>query len=426
MKNCYEAAFDELTSLIEASRDKSVQLTEGYEKSIGDILSLGDSRFASYSSIVKTNKLRAAKVIENLAVSLFEAKKNKSFSLYPIDSYYRKLNPTEQKKTRPFQIILNEDGKKIGVVFCSFEDTGYYSQHLILGNYSVDSLRLVLLSDPDEFAYETLIKSVNNFNQNVSALIERWTIREFWQKYFGDEEFERLISHINSFNERAKEIVGFNTVVTPTDTALKKFRATAGEMLCSFPYKEAIPDSVFERQIDIFYGNYIGRGLWRAMVGESNFAISFITSEWNYQMYKMTENLDLTSVVTGYIKSIEQLIWVIIELHNQKNFRIYSKSRKLIEFSLENESIIDSTLGSLEGVIKHNSWMLVVNHFAKKYIVETIEQWRQKYRNGYFHKENLQSIRKARDIRNQAIQLYFLILGGFEIKDQDFTKLGII
>lgn len=75
MKNCYEAAFDELTSLIEASRDKSVQLTEGYEKSIGDILSLGDSRFASYSSIVKTNKLRAAKVIENLAVSLFEAKK---------------------------------------------------------------------------------------------------------------------------------------------------------------------------------------------------------------------------------------------------------------------------------------------------------------------------------------------------------------
>lgn len=135
---------------------------------------------------------------------------------------------------------------------------------------------------------------------------------------------------------------------------------------------------------------------------------------------------DESCLSSDIIHRISLSVYQVLELHNQKNFRIYSKSHKLIEFSLENESIIDSTLGSLEGVIKHNSRMLVVNHFAKKYIVETIEQWRQKYRNGYFHKENLQSIRKARDIRNQAIQLYFLILGGFEIKDQDFTKLGII
>ena len=71
MKTCYEAAFNELVNLMESSRDRNVQLTETYEKSIGDILSLGDSRFASYSSVVETNKLRAAKVIEDLAVSLF-------------------------------------------------------------------------------------------------------------------------------------------------------------------------------------------------------------------------------------------------------------------------------------------------------------------------------------------------------------------
>ena len=105
----------------------------------------------------------------------------------------------------------------------------------------------------------------------------------------------------------------------------------------------------------IFYKNYIGRGLWRAMVGEANFAISFITSELNYQIYQMTENLDLTSVVTGYLKSIEQLIWTIIGLQDQKIFKIRSKPRGFVEFSLENESIIDNTLGSLEEVIKHNS-----------------------------------------------------------------------
>lgn len=91
------------------------------------------------------------------------------------------------------------------------------------------------------------------------------------------------------------------------------------------------------------------------MVGEANFAISFITSELNYQIYQMTENLDLTSVVTGYLKSIEQLIWTIIGLQDQKIFKIRSKPRGFVEFSLENESIIDNTLGSLEEVIKHNS-----------------------------------------------------------------------
>ena len=426
MKTCYEAAFNELVNLMESSRDRNVQLTETYEKSIGDILSLGDSRFASYSSVVETNKLRAAKVIEDLAVSLFDMKKNKSFSLYPIDPHYRMLDPAEQKRSRPFQIVLDENGKKIGVVFCSFKDIDYYYRHLISGDYAIDSLRLVLLSDPDKFAYEILIKSVNDLNQKDNVPIERWTIREFWKKYFGKEEFERLIAHINAFNERAKEIIGFNTVVVPTAAALKKFRSTTGELLRSFSYKENIPGSVFERQVEIFYKNYIGRGLWRAMVGEANFAISFITSEWNYKMYQMTENLDLTNVVTGYLKSIEQLTWTIISLQDQKRFKIRSKPRGLVEFSLENESIIDSTLGSLEEVIKHNSWMLVVNSYAKEYLVEAIKQWREKYRNGYFHKENLQSIQKAQDIRKQAIQLFFLILGGSAIKDQDFTKLGII
>ena len=42
------------------------------------------------------------------------------------------------------------------------------------------------------------------------------------------------------------------------------------------------------------------------MVGKSSFAVSFITSEWYYKVYQLSENLDLTSVVAGYLKSIEQ------------------------------------------------------------------------------------------------------------------------
>lgn len=220
--------------------------------------------------------------------------------------------------------------------------------------------------------------------------------------------------------------IGFSTVVTPTESALSKFRAMTGEMLCSYPYRDAIPESVYKQQVDIFCRNSIDRGLWKAMIGESNFAISFITSEWNFQMYQMTENLDLTGVITGYLKSIEQLIWSIIGLQTQKSFSIKSKQGGLIEYSAENESVIDSTLWSLEQVIKHNSWMFEVNYHARTYLIDAIDDWREKHRNGYFHKHNLQSIEKANEIRNQTLQLYFLILGGCAIKDEDFIKLGIV
>lgn len=69
--------------------------------------------------------------------------------------------------------------------------------------------------------------------------------------------------------------------------------------------------------------------------------------------------------------------------------------------------------------------MFDVNEFAKRYMVDAIDDWREKHRNGYFHKHNLQTKVKVEEIRAQTLQLYFLILGGCKIKDGDFTKLGI-
>lgn len=425
MESIYNVAFMELISIIETNRDQCVLRSEAYGEAKGSVLSLGDERFNSYSSMVKTNEARAVKVIERLAVMLFEEKKEKFFSLYPIESRYRLMDATEQAKSRPFQIILAENGKKTGVVFCLPEDAGDYYKHLKDGDYSVDSLRLVLLIDPDKSVYEVSIASKNEFNKKCKIPLERWTIREFWEKYFGRDEFEVLAAHLNDFNERANKIIGFSTVVSPTKSALEKFRYKTGKMICSFPYGDTIPNSVYQHQVDVFYKNYIERGLWKAMVGEANFALSFITSEWYFQMYQLTENLDLSGVVSGYLKSVEQLIWTIIGFEDQRTFQIKSKQGGLIEFSAENESVIDSTLWSLEQVFKHNGWMFDINYHAQNYLVEAVDKWRDKHRNGYFHKHNLQSIQKVEEIRAQTLQLYFLILGGCKIKDDDFIKLGI-
>ena len=425
MGNYYDKYFSKLINLITNNRDACVQFCEESNGALGALLSLGDGRYKSYSSMVETNEYRATKIIEALAVLLLQKQDESNFMLYPVEACYRNLSVDEQAKTRPFQIVFKKDRQRTGVVFSTLRDAGSYCEHFVEGDYSVEALKIVLLVNPRESAYDTLIASVNEFNAKRKIPLERVTLREFWEQHFGKDGYVVLVEYINRFNEQAKSVIGFSTVITPTEHALQRFREKTGEMLCSFPYKETIPDNIYQKQIDIFYNNYIEHGLWRAMIGKSNFAISFITSEWNFSMYQLSENLDLTSIVSGYLKSIEQLIWAIIELKKEKTFSIKSKLGGLVEFSMENEDVIDGTLWSLEQVIKHNSWMVEVNYHARNYMIQAIDDWREKHRNGYFHRDNLQSEAKVKEIRNQTLQLYFLILGGCKIKKEDFERLGI-
>lgn len=425
MKNIYEDVFSELIRLVRDSRDDCVQRMEDSSKAKGALLNLGDTRYHSYASMVETNEFRAVKTIERLVVSLFQQRNDPRFSFYPIDPRYSRMMPEEQAKTRPFQTILTENKVKCGIVFCVAKDEKVFSSAFLDGQFTVDKLKFVKIVDPNEEWYEYIIADDNRNNGKHAIQIEKATIREFWEQYFGRDEYDLLVAHINAFNEQARDIIGFSTIVTPTDTALARFRTKTGDMLRTHPYTEHIPDNIYQHQVDIWIKNYIDRGLWRAMVGTSNFAVSFISSEWNYNMYLLTENLDLTSIVAGYMKSVEQLIWAIIGFQTKNSFKIKAKGGGLVEFSAENESLIDSTLGSLEQVFKRNSWMFDVNDFAKRHIVDAIADWREKHRNGFFHKHNLQSIDKVKEIREQTLQLYFLILGGCTISDADFTKLGI-
>ena len=425
MKDIYEDVFAEVISIVRDSRDGCVQRMEDYSKAKGALLNLGDTRYHSYASMVDTNEFRAVKAIERLTVSLFQQRNDPRFSFYPIDPRYSGMMPEQQAKTRPFQTILTENEAKCGIVFCVTEDEKDFSAAFLDGQFKVDKLMFVKIVDPNEEWYEFIIADENRNNLKRGIQIQKVTIREFWEQYFGCDEYDLLVAHINAFNEQARDIIGFSTIVTPTDTALARFRVKTGDMLRTHPYIASIPNNIYQHQVDIWVKNYIDRGLWRAMVGACNFAVSFISSEWSYNMYLLTENLDLTSIVAGYMKSVEILIWAIISFQTKNSFKIKAKGGGLIEFSAENESLIDSTLGSLEKVFQKNSWMFDVNDFAKRHIVDAIADWREKHRNGFFHKHNLQSIDKVKEIRNQTLQLYFLILGGCTIADADFTKIGI-
>jgi len=429
MKKIYETAIESLLRLVVASAD-TLTINHGqYEEALNPLILLGDKRLGAYSSIVETNEYRAAKVIERIAVSLFEQSADLKFEYYPIDKQYARLPQEEQAKARPFQIVLTESGKRCGVVFANMCDVGEHSQHFMAGEYLVDALKIVILATPNAFAKDALFDKVNETNHKAGVAIERIPAMDFWQRYFGEEACGELRSFCEAFNTKAAPLIGFNTVVVPTEKALLQFKEKCGKDILrqKESYIQATPDTIIngQSQVEKIAYNYFDRGLWRAIIGTSNFATSFVTSEWFYTMYQLTENLDLTGVVSGYLKSIEQLIFAIIDLPREETITIKSKDRDVVEFNKDNMDLIDTTLWSLEQVLKHNSRMLDITGYAKRHLVDTIDDWREKQRNGYFHQHNLHSTEKVKEIREKALYLYFLILGSCTITNEHFSLLGI-
>ena len=95
------------------------------------------------------------------------------------------------------------------------------------------------------------------------------------------------------------------------------------------------------------------------------------------------------------------------------------------EYTTKNARKIEGSLGSLHRFIESNSDILDVDDRVKRHIKDEIDNWRYIYRNGYAHIENLHEPEKVTMIRAKAIYLYFLILGGFVIQNDQFEQLGI-
>lgn len=421
MKHYYSESLSRLVEIIEKSREAILNNHNLFDEAIGDLIFLGDQRYRAYSSIVETNEYRIIKEIETIAISLLSENKNTKLRFYTIDEKFKKHF---RFKSRELQIILNENNKQVGVIFCNIADVLEKVQHFENGDYSVDKLKIVVLSVPNEFAYETLFDDINKMYQQKGIDVERVPILSFWKEHFGDNECKELIAFLNQVTEKVKEIIGFNTVVTPTDKAISKFKVTCCNTLVNKVSFQNMPQAL-ENEYETLKYNYIERQLWRAMIGNCNFAISFITSEWFYNMYQLTENIDLTTVVSGYLKSVEQLLFSIIQLSAGTGITIKGRDRKIIELTEDNNDIVDTTLGSLENVIKHNGQILEISNYAKNCLLGIIDDWRDKQRNGYFHKHNLHSLNKVDEIREEAFKLYFLILGSCSIKDVQFNELGI-
>lgn len=273
------------------------------------------------------------------------------------------------------------------------------------------------------------------------SFLQFFTLKEFFDINFGDEEYPVFLSYAEKFNERAKMLIRYKTIATPTADAVDKFRVKKESMIETIDYNHEYSISLPSDQLDIIRHNFIERGLYRLVTGDSNFADSFISSEWYYGISTATGAIDQTGIVTGYLKSVEQLLFEIIKLYEGRGKRISINRSKqdtftgtpysngnFIDLIETNEEYMDSTLGSLIRFIRNkdrnghffNSDMFDVNEDTMQYLIDSLYHWKDNERNDHLHKDNLYTEEEVVAIRHQVFLLYYF--GKAQHRKRDFHK----
>ncbi len=251
---------------------------------------------------------------------------------------------------------------------------------------------------------------------------------------FGEKEAEEFNKMLNEFKEDFRNVLGYQITEICSPHNLSKLRNELSLELKNYPYQN-IKNRKFAEDIkplelkDFNYDkirlNYIDGEKYKMMLSIADFAESFLTSEWLYKKYVLLDQLDNTFIVTGYLKSVEQLLWDIIKLKGQ------GKKIKDKTIGVANDNEIDTTLGALEHFIgdQTNKGLYLdafggeSKTFVIRYVRSQVASWREKRRNGFFHKHNLKKKENIDLIREETLYLYFLILGSIYLTDDQVKKL---
>lgn len=191
---------------------------------------------------------------------------------------------------------------------------------------------------------------------------------------------------------------------------------------------------------------YSKRKLYKALVGKGDFAKSFLTSEYLYSQYNENDLFDYTAVVSGYLKSVEQLLTALVFGFADKTFpgatenqfyRIKSNGKKKsdgkypessrkegkvfkINLTIDKLDYVDTTMGSLIHFLDDNKQrIMIVDGEYQNTIIDCLHCYRIECRNDSFHMHNNYDWEKVKKIRHNTILLYIMLLGGFLLDSED-------
>lgn len=397
-------------------------------RSIFSISSLDDEL---YKDIIK----KFDRVAFEYAEKLIEAMSQK----YGLEGVFRHGNSFDSQGRRKYSYFLIDGHKVYFRLFPTYNINSAMAGKLRnLAEKTGEKVLGVLTVNPSLHN----IQRVRNMNQSRKEHypdidIELILYEEFIERFIAKEEVENFKNFMEGYQKEMRQILGFQITELLNDKTLEKLKKESADLLINFDY-QGLNDRVSnyydgsrseklnKENFGKLYDNFIREKRYEIMVGDADFARSFLTSEWIFKKYLYNENLDNSYIVTGYLKSVEQLLWdIILRLGQGKYIRG-------LEIQETDNDEIDKTLGSLEYFITSyenddifDRVFAYSKHFLMRYLRNKLRVWRTYYRNGYFHKDNLKDEEKIKKIREETIYIYFLLLGSVDLSKDDIGWLKI-
>ena len=224
--------------------------------------------------------------------------------------------------------------------------------------------------------YDLFLKEVTNAVEQANSLISLTTLPGFTPSYLYKTRKE-LVANM-------KNEVAFLSCFTVNNNDFKQNELNSKQLVDTYKLSQYFLDQRFEN----------------VFVGTSDFAKSFMTSEYLYRYFKGNPIFDYTPIVSGYLKSIEQLLHTICASYfDSKNIQR--------DFS-------DYTLGKYITDIQRERILRRELVPAKRIIVGCLHSNRTESRNNLFHKDYFNTWDKVEQIRSNTLFLYVALLGAVD------------
>lgn len=407
----YEYAFRCMYNHVKNAKKNVMQAQSVMISMQRPILVMADDNSQIYNAVSKLCRHSLIVETEELVMRLF--------TLNNIS--YEPFLGSEKYSYLPF--IRMENGKRIAYRFSLSMTERIDDWQELKKKYGLDGIKVIAMVERQS-DINTLDSLVCNESDITNNFVTYQPIKALFS-LLGDTEYDRYKEHCEKFNSSIKELIGYSTVTIPSNEMLTVFKKNTTEVLKKFDYSQYVSE-LFSTQTKILNRNYFERELYKAVLGESDLAESFLSSEWYFAMHTTTSGLEQTAIVAGYLKSIEQLLYKIVSLSINTGKEIKQKdSREYVSFTSENLEQADITLGSLIGFVKHYPDIWDVNNYTRYYIADKLNEYRKKYRNDHFHKDNIYDVKEIQEIREHTIVLFYLLLGACKVSDEQVKEFNL-
>ena len=403
-------------------RDK--EISEYYKKSIANskgaaLIKIEDDNLSLYQAILRKLTIYLEHQYGRMVYSILQKEQGKPNGLRKVDSlsderFYFKFYSIQED--REICVILRNHLPKAMMDFSVYKN---------LSADNNDEICIVLTRTFEQIATQVVEKRI----ERVSGL-KKVTILDlpsFLLRFYGKEAKRCFISAVSQLNEELADVIGYSITEICDARSLAKFKEQKIADWEHCDYKTFVGDTIlYPTKINNLINKFVAQKRYRILFDGNLYSESYITSEWFYQKYASnikTTNFDMTAVVAGYFKSIEQLLDSFIVAHAQeKVFESWKdKNDRYIEIKV-GDTNYKSMLGKIHKFLarKENRCLFEEqDRVLQEFYLIKLKEWIDNCRNGFFHKDNINNPTVLSQIRQETLLLYFFTLVMYKFDDED-------